>query len=354
MEFNINELGATLAIGAYLLFSMKVLILSFLKINIFDELVAKAKVGELTIKALVVVACFIIGMLAEDVSNKFVDGNIWIHKYNILPEENELRTSVLLDDTGLKLSKLGIQLVEQNMLVKNITNDEMRSGKYEPIGYKERNDQLLSKQIDYLNKVAIKLYYQAKNNVYLKNNYYKELSKIQLRIDFSRSFSLISFFLFAVCLILASWVLMLSKHKHKIINICIYIMHKLKLQSNSKSGIISVGSSAVHANNTRVIQIVLITLMFLALFFFGRTAYTSEEIEFNKRTFGYYATLLYPESGTNDQSEEEYSIYSISGIAAVKGHNDTYLVVHDEKNPSSSPRLAVAKGTYNRGYIYEH
>ena len=117
-----------------------------------------------------------------------------------------------------------------------------------------------------------RLYYLAKNKVYAEDNYYDEMKKIQIRMDFSRSLAMIAFVYFVVAVFM---VLVLMVGQRKILLRSGTLIAALKRQ---KTG-----------NLLLRVPVVLLTLFLI--YFVAIWAYARESDEFNKRAFGYYSSM---------------------------------------------------------------
>ncbi len=122
-------------------------------------------------------------------------------------------------------------------------------------------------KIEDLKKVAVQIYHVSKNHVYRNENYFKELSVIQERIFFARSFCL-------------SIVITLSI---LVLTICFRLIFKASTSLTSPY-------YAVRWNKYIVCNIIFICL-FLGLFCVGSNAYEAEEKAYARRIFGFYLSL---------------------------------------------------------------
>ncbi len=112
------------------------------------------------------------------------------------------------------------------------------------------------------------LYYHAKNEVYINQNYYDEMRRIETRRDFARSIALIAYIYLVGALFLGA-------------GRAIYILIKYK-------------TSRHKVNQRREIYrtVIPVWLILFSIYFFGMWAYERESDEFNKRAFGYYRSGL--------------------------------------------------------------
>lgn len=262
MNFNIIELGGTLVVGAYLILGFLLISHIFFETQILERIQKFTQFEDIGLRALLVTIFFATGMLAEDLSNKFVDIDTPLQEINVLPSEQNLRYEALFGSTdSTKLNKLGETIVLSGLLSMHdrANGEKIRKSVENAIPFEHY-------QIDKddLKSSSSSLYYQAKNITYKEKNYYDELSKIQTRIDFSRSFATISLFL-------------------GFVTIVTFFVKVGKMSLYDKgNGIASSDPKVV------VYKAGMLLISFAVLFGIGRMAYASEEREFNNRVFGYY------------------------------------------------------------------
>jgi hypothetical protein len=244
MSFDFAELGATLAIGTYLLVGLE-LILFFLFNKTFwlplpwpkDEKPPTRHTQQSTEEpqekdgrkplidagsAVVVAVCFVLGLLVEDISYKFADKARLQHLW-LLPTEDDMRTDTLFGEKWKRcISKTG----ELNDRTKSAIAEFVP----EPLAIELNDLGLLSRlggksgrkviplltpeqstYYDWSNvtendfiTTANAVYYEAKNTVYKEPNYFHEMNHIRMRIDFARAFSFVCILLVAmtICLYL--------------------------------------------------------------------------------------------------------------------------------------------------------
>jgi len=131
------------------------------------------------------------------------------------------------------------------------------------------------------------LYYHAKNTDYLVPDYYDELRRIETRRDFARSIGLIAFFFLVVALFLA-----FARIIHSIIR---YGIRRRKPNHRHKGSPASVSRHRIWVSGIKRkvnFRIVLVCVMLSIIYFCGMWAYEKESDEFNKRAFGYYRSEL--------------------------------------------------------------
>lgn len=114
------------------------------------------------------------------------------------------------------------------------------------------------------------IYYYAKNTVYRNENYFSELEFIASRIDFSRSFTLLNYYLFAFGAIMFG------------VQLVVEILYNIYFHSNWKGFLKSLAKSTI------------VLSIFFSLLWVGRTAYISEQTNYHLRVFGYFHSLCAP------------------------------------------------------------
>ncbi|MBK7705870.1 MAG: hypothetical protein IPN69_02715 [Acidobacteria bacterium] len=216
---------------------------------------------------------FGVGILAEDVSYKFVDNELpfgleskYDTRLKVLVEESpELKFSHLAKDLATNAAFLRIDAERGAELNEWVKTD----GKCEKCG---------ALGIDEVKSAIVKLYYHAKNRVYLQANYYDEMRKIQSRADFARSIAVISFInvamFFGIMIVMC-----IDKHlmKNRIIN---FMRERLGAKPFASLRAVEYQKAAA----------TFVTL--LAVLALSSWAYDKESREYNKRAFGYYSTSL--------------------------------------------------------------
>jgi len=124
------------------------------------------------------------------------------------------------------------------------------------------------------------LYYYAKNRAYLIPTYYDEMRRIETRRDFSRSIALIAY-----VYVIGAFVLGLIRTA--------YILRKY--------------TSSRHKINRRheiYRRILPVWLILFCIYFFSMWAYERESSEFNKRAFGYFSAMLIKEKTLTSAKEK--------------------------------------------------
>ena len=136
------------------------------------------------------------------------------------------------------------------------------------------------------------LYYNAKNTVYAHEQHSEELKKIQARLEFTRSLSMIGFIYFVIAFVVGTplFIALLPQRKDK--RKTASRLYKLRAK----------------------IPVVVGTL--LLVYFFSLWAFALETKAFNKRAFGYFSTMLILEKRKpKDRDDEAGKNASTSGAS---------------------------------------
>ncbi len=238
MDLNVQELGTTLALGAFLLLGLG-LVIDLARPGSVLRYLQSDHIPNSVFAAFFMAIVIIVGMLFEDYSNLAVD------KLSlILPSEKSLRSETLLT-TSLRSRYLNDPDLIQSLREAHVPEEMLEQLKEEP----EEPD---TKSVD-------EIYYLAKNRVFLIDNYYSELRGHQSRVDFARAFSVACLFLCLVSsvLLVASWF----------------------------------GRNSTTPEGRVWKQLTTALVLFSVFYLFARYSYTAEENEFNKRVFGYYSVI---------------------------------------------------------------
>lgn len=278
MDFDLKELGATLAVGAYFLFGIEVISYLILGSNAFLTIEKSTRFTPRTLLALSVVICFSLGMLMEDVSDKFVDRDTEIQGFLMRPvpsgaTDDEIKQVVLYGTDRKKVGPLALEMANRHLFCRfgGPHGAEVERAITEGAG------RLWGTEEAYREAAAKRLYYHAKNVVYGKDTYYDELKKIQLRIDFSRSYLAISaLFILVVSLLTA------------------YKMFKLNARRRKNRGDLVRQEQAAKMRKLGERYTAIIALLVLS-YILAAFAYRSEETQFDNRAYGYFSSMNAPQ-----------------------------------------------------------
>lgn len=300
MDWDIKEFGSTLAIGAYLLVSVRFLagiLLDPARVGAIRWPGFLHDAGDALKTVILLTASFGVGMIAEDLSNKFVDtGSNW---FVLLPGEDNIRTEVLLGEPCQgKIAPLGADAADRGLLARyggpsgDATEQFILTG----------NTTALCRTFHGpAHRAANALYYQSKNRVFDEDTYFAELTKVQTRIDFARSLALLTAALAFVLVVGAA----------------VRIARRRSSPPPYERMLLAFG---------------VLALVFLT----SRYAYAREEREFDLRAYGYYLSSQDPPT----RGDTTAMAAGISGLAPAGPGR--YLVVHDAKGPSVAARTGLA------------
>lgn len=340
MDSQLTEFATTTAIGSAAVLSIWFL-LSLIRggwlgwMNLLSE-------GDWMRKAFILLSVVAIGMLAEDLSNKYVDTDDLPVELPLFPTEEYLRVDALFG-LGSKVDSLAIEMAknrafslhsgaEGELLDTVLLDSTLRS---DLSWVCERVAHTVTKRAtspscvfsqQKLEDLASRLYYSAKSTVYRVDQYYDELKSIQKRIDFSRSMALISLTIMTVSVVvvavkLTAWLVLsmmdalitrfLTRHRNA------QMFHRVQR-----------GIRSIEIFWTwRALGIGM--PIFLLSYASGVLAYAAEEREFDRRAFGYYSNLL-ESSEINMRSPVARPMTGLSAAIHVS-EGSSYLLVADTK-----------------------
>jgi hypothetical protein len=316
MDLGIKELGITFLIGAFTILGLELILYYFFNIQLTgffqgrlgleedlpvnednNQNAHKARDGrhdrgeikEQTMKTAVFIGlAFAIGILAEDLSYKYVDSiqtPLKAVPAIILPDE--LINTLDLPSKYDSRVKTLIHDPKGNPHARPLAKDLARNGAFSltdpdhgmkveswimnPQGCKSTETGIdTCPTLDEITGSVLKLYYHAKNRAYDRENYYDEMKRIQTRLEFSRSISMIAFVYFVLGLLLLIPLFINSRRNRK-----------TKVTRDERRKI--------------YVRVPAVLLILFFVFFFSIWAYERESDEFNKRAFGYYSSMLITE-----------------------------------------------------------
>lgn len=278
MNLDLSEFVGTLCLGGGIVLGFAILMRTFVGIELAS--VIERLDGKLLGNSFILtMAAFALGMVAEDMSDHYVDTDGQFFQRNLgFVTESEIRTGVLLGRTS--------KIVEsQRSAVTTEAEWENLAKAYARLGLFSVQDQEFGTEVEKVILDGSKLnrsvnvhrnisglvnsvYYQAKNTVYREDNYFKELGLIQNRIDFARSLSVIS-----VLFVLTT--------------LTFFVMTVVKILYLSFTS----GDDKRSKIPTLTISTAILSMVFAGVFLAARDAYAAEEAEFDRRVFGYYASM---------------------------------------------------------------
>jgi len=316
MDIGIKELGITLMVGAFTILGFEAILHYFFgkqltgffqgklgfddgaKNDEEDEVVQSSapqgrrqerkKDRDQTVTVAVFVGlAFAVGIIAEDLSYKYVDSvqipfktipamllpDDLIHKLD-LPSMFDSRITTLIDDleNSPRPQWLAVDLARSEAF--QISDPEhgltIEQWIQNPARCKPAEQAIPAcPSMGQIQTSILRLYYYSKNRVFADANYYDELKKIQARIEFARSLSLISFIYFVPAAVIGTMMAVRRLARRG--------------PSSGRPGVAAVAG------------------VLFCIYFFSTWAYERESDEFNKRTFGYFSSMLIAEQRQNDR-----------------------------------------------------
>ncbi len=289
MDFGIKELGITLMVGFFAMLGFEAILHYFFNRGIIGFFPGSRSGFDkpdhtMTLTVLILLA-FSLGLLVEDVSYKYADSEEVPFRTvlaKILPDEVITGLDLPSEDNDLVMTLVkslkephpiplardlgregGLTIADQSheLYVEEV-QEWIKQEK--PCSPGEKHTQLCPSRAEV--EASLKnLYYYAKNNVYKDENHYDEMKRIQARLEFSRSISLISFFYFIVSLV---------------IGLFLILFYSLKGRKQRKRLL-----------ELRVRVPAVLGILF-CVYFFSVWAFARETDAFNRRALGYFSTIL--------------------------------------------------------------
>lgn len=324
MNFDLTELTATLAIGVLFIVGIGFVIMMFSGTKLSSLVKFMSKTSQYA-TIIILAFCFAVGMIVEDVSNKFVDDESWFSLNGILESDDEIKAKVFFGNNygqsidssfSFLASKYGLlgkyggtdgEALEKHILLNECVPNEENPETFfcdETFKIIERSDEINR----IIRGVAKTFYYNAKGIAYQDNSYYNELKRIQMRIDFSRSLVAVSIFLLIIVTLVLILIIISKPLRPFLDSILTFIFRRLfKLDIRRKPKVQKIITKFQlkiihyrHNNLKKPFKVkfsmlagrLLLAYITLAIIFFvAQFAYSSEEREFDRRTYGYYLSL---------------------------------------------------------------
>lgn len=317
MDLGIKELGVTFIIGAFTILGLESILHHFFnkqltgffrgRLGLTAEKPAnEQKKSEATdtddsskrheespmTAAVFIGLAFAIGVLAEDVSYKYRDtlgkpfgsvSELMLPRSLVyaldLPLKYDLRVYLLFKDDAQSDKLVPQPLAEDLARTKSFSLVDPEYGeKIERWIVSKRECTPTSASVEScltvkeLEHATGRLYYYAKNKAFAEDNYYDEMKKIQLRMDFSRSLAMIAFVYFVLALVIALF----------------FTARRLAILLFPLEGPLIRGGS--HTNKKLLVRGGVVLVVLFSLYVVAIWAFVRESDEFNKRAFGYYST----------------------------------------------------------------
>lgn len=251
---------------------------------------------------------FAVGILAENLSFKYVDS---VEPPKPLPETINVLDLPSKGDTRVKT--LIKNLSGKSPIIEPLATELASNGAFslaDPTdGIAVRNwicgrgqcsptpDHACPSPTDNITKSILRVYYYAKNRTFENNNYYDEMKRIQTRVDFSRSIALIAL----IYCVLALLIVFIGIERAILRRIILRtLLGRICSPKKSDSNLNFIFQS-MKANSTKLF----ITFILFIIYFAGMWSYQRESYEFNKRAFGYYVSMLIKENHNKSIGCEE-------------------------------------------------
>ncbi len=326
MDLGIKELGITLMVGAFTMLGFEAILYYFFNkqlIGFFEGKLGleadkqagdpnapgtestkgsrkgKGEKDQTMAVTVFIVFAFAVGIIAEDLSYKYVDSanipfrtipakflpNYLVQKFDLPSEADDLVSTLIGDLENPYPSPLIRDLAANDAF---LISDNSKTGQIVQgwIGNTNRcrpgiaRTDVCPSQSDI--KASLKgLYYYAKNTVYGHDNHYDELRKIQARLEFTRSLSLIAFLYFIITFVTGTSVFFWHLSKRK--------------------------GSSTHQRRQRELRnsVPIVLAILFSVYFVSIWAFARETDAFNKRAFGYFSTMLITEGHQAKQKLRE-------------------------------------------------
>jgi len=319
MDLGLKELGITFMVGAFTILGLELILYHFFnkqltgffhgRLGLSGSTEQESRTtqpggtnedqdeNELTMRAAVFIGlAFAVGVLAEDVSEKYRDGlhtpfsnvaeqvmpNSLIQGLD-LPVKYDARMQTLFREIGGD-RLVPKQLAEELARTKSFSLADPVNGEKVERWINTANRCIPTKlsyewcpSLSELEQSASKLYYYAKNTTFAVENYYDEMKKIQIRLDFSRSIAMLAFVYFVAALLLV--LILLTRVTFRF------------LISLIRDSVIIRPAIVGESYRKLLVKVPVILLGLFLVYFVAIWAYARESDEFNKRAFGYFSTM---------------------------------------------------------------
>ena len=254
MGIDLEGFGATFAAGLLVVVGISALARLFFNFQIIPWSEKALGTSKAVFAPMFGVLAFGLGLLSEDISDKFVDRLGWTDSYILLPKNDFLRLETLFDvkfkecvsklygckniqKTKLVLTSLGRDVFHYGLVSKNnniYANDAYKLKKEELLCFKNKSTEEIDCRMEsffhitpnkikytYIDNLFFVLlnfqtnensvlrqyklntiieyaildtYFSSKNKLYRNKNYYIELNKLDVRRNFARTFTVIALF----------------------------------------------------------------------------------------------------------------------------------------------------------------
>jgi len=330
MEFDIKELTITLMVGTFTILGFEAILYYFFGkglIGFFKRGTRENTPGDkghpLTTIVMFVVFAFGLGIIAENLSLKYVDSDEfpfkkipamyvlnadWIQNLGFPSEEDDRVRSLLGNLENQVPDRVAMDLAANHAFqiseARGLPENERSAKTFEnwilsdsprctPKRDAKEQGSCLTK--DQVVASAKSLYYYAKNTVYSHPQSYDELKRIEDRLQFVRSVSFVAFLysIAAALLVMAKIVVALIKKATRKRITTLRRPGKSPGWYTALNWILPWGKPMA------------VTVVMLAIYFFSLWAYGRESDYFNRRAFGYFSTMLISEERERANKADE-------------------------------------------------
>lgn len=351
MGFDLKDFGATIIVGAYVLFGADLIVYWLFGRNFSSAIIRKTRFDRTTLFAIATAASFAIGMLAEDLSSKFVDEIGPYQELGLLTAEDDIRARALFGKNPCeKLRPLAREMARFHLI--SLYGGAKYSGDTVGTEFEKlilATDKLCIEPVsdanpvtpENLGKVASRIYYEAKNRVFQEGNYYDEMRRIQIRVDFARSVAVVSLAFGIIVTPIALLVRLLPLRRFVRFKAVAWLFEL------TQGGVFVGRNDAIRRTSGLIV-------LFLVFYWCGQLAFADEELEFDLRAFGYFKTLpidtLVKRSTASAAMVDPVPFQGISGMAQL-AEKEHFVVVHDTKSDRIFPRMGViSTGSFGLAY----
>lgn len=268
MSVDIERLGSTIISGGVFLYFLLYLLGYLIKPAWYPLPPGGGEIKDFGLRAMLIGLCFAVGILLEDFSQRFVR-----HGILLWPQSEDLQIEPLFDrsDCG------------NGFLAKRLAHELSRREIFSQfsLGDGEGIEKLLREQGASVNELrqviddkAVRaavpsLYFHALNVVMLHTNYNEDLKRYQLRLEFCRSLS------FAFLLLTVVSLLVLP------------IEYWNRCSSRRKRH-----DGTYFFKNKHPLSLWLVLMVSIIVLLATSKAYSSGQIQYNYRVYGYFSTLM--------------------------------------------------------------
>lgn len=301
---NIKDLGSTVVVGAIFVICIIIIWKWLTQKRLFSRKEFNPKELPALFTIFFLAVCYFSGMFLEITSDYAIRDSSYILPMPLFPDEDSMKVEVLFQNNYcFNLTPLGREVFKANLFSKHgEKRDEEKLEKLkEVIVNSDPNDNFRRlirrtygkfsfQQIQIILKnTTFNIYYNGKNTVYREENYFKEMTNIQQRIDFIRSISM-GFEILAILLIFGNLVLivclLINLRSPKLFS---GLFEWLKLSRMLKYKNERIRTTVVV---TKIIKrSVIILIILIVLYLITIPIFEHEEKQFNKRIFGYFIKL---------------------------------------------------------------